>query len=51
MAVLGRWWGSLARCQGPEQQERDDTWAVGYLVRGILWQSRSPSLSLAVRLD
>lgn len=27
MAVLGRWWGSLARCQGSDQQERDATWA------------------------
>lgn len=29
MAVLGRWWGSLARRQGPDQQRRDGTWAVG----------------------
>ena len=32
MAVLGRWWGSLARRQGPDQpdqQQRHGTWAVG----------------------
>lgn len=43
MAVLDRWWGSLARRQGPDQYQRHGTWVVGQWEGGC--SPRNPSSS------